>query len=170
MQFELSTAASERERNGVTRVTEVFTPLNDVEHSFAQAAHLKEVFNELAPELIDAAITDVVAFKRDDLVNAARVAREKVTSSLYNAQRKRGKPEWAASGMPDNPPGVNAFIPANGLTPVSFQHSHGKMLMDGLRPKIHNHVRGASQVTDSKIYTATDHLFAESWRQAFDPE
>lgn len=170
MQFELSTAASERQRNGVTRVTEVFTPLNDVEHSFAQAAHLKEVFNDLAPELIDAAITDVAAFKRDDLVNAARVAREQVTSSLYNAPRKCKKPEWAASGMPDNPPEVNAFVPANGLTPVSFQHSHGKMLMDGLRPKIHNHVRGASQVTDSKIYTVTDHLFAANWRQAFDPQ
>ena len=30
MRFELSTADSERQRNGVTRVTEVFTPLNDV--------------------------------------------------------------------------------------------------------------------------------------------
>lgn len=170
MQFELSTAASEYQRNGVTRVTEIFTPFNDVEHSFAQAAHLKEVFNDLAPELIDAAITDVAAFKRDDLVNAARLAREQVTSALYNAPRKRGKPEWAASGMPNNAPRVNAFIPANGLTPVSFQHSHGKMLMDGLRPKIHHHVGGASQASDSKIYTATGHLLAADWRLAFDPQ
>lgn len=61
VQFELSTAAAERQPNGVTRVTEVFTPLNDVEYSFAQAAHLKEVFNDLAPELVDAAIADVAA-------------------------------------------------------------------------------------------------------------
>lgn len=169
MQFELSTAASERQRNGVTRVTEVFTPLNDVEHSFAQAAHLKEVFNDLAPELIDAAIADVTAFKRDDLVNAARVARQQVYLSLYDVPRKRGKPEWDLSGMPDNPPPVGEFVPANGLIPVSFQHSHGKMLMDGLRPRIHRHVGGASQALENKIYAATDHLRTPAWEAVFNP-
>jgi energy-coupling factor transporter ATP-binding protein EcfA2 len=167
MEFELSTAAAERQRNGVARVTEVFTPFNDVEHSFAQAAHLKAVFQELAPELIDAAITDVAAVKRDDLVNAARVAREQIRSTLYEAPRKRGKPEWAASGMPDNPPPIAGFVPANGLVPVSFEHSHGKMLMDGLRPKIHHHVRGASQVSDSRIYTNTVHLQTPTWAASF---
>ena len=167
MQFELSTADSERQRNGVTRVTEIFTPLNDVEHSFAQAAHLKEVFNDLAPELIDAAITDVTAFKRDDLVNAARVAREQVCSSLYDVPRKCGKPEWAASGMPDISPPIGAFVPVNGLTPVSFQHSHGKMLMAGLRPKIHHHVGGATQALENKIYTPTDHLKSPDWEAVF---
>jgi hypothetical protein len=167
MQFELSTAASERQRNGVTRVTEIFTPLNDVEHSFAQAAHLKEVFNDLAPELIDAAITDVTAFKRDDLVNAARIAREQVCSSLYDVPRKRGKPEWAASGMPNDPPHIREFVPTNGLTTVSFQHSHGKMLMDGLRPKIHHHVGGATQASENRIYTATEHLRTPGWEAVF---
>lgn len=167
MQFELSTAASERQRNGVTRVTEIFTPLNDVEHSFAQATHLKAVFNDLAPELIDAAVSDVTAFKRDDLVNAARVARSQVLSSLYDVPRKRGKPEWAVSGMPDNPPPIGEFIPVNGLTSVSFQHSHGKMLMDGLRPKIHHHVGGDSQAVGNRIYTATDHLRCSTWEAAF---
>lgn len=170
MQFELSTAATERQRNGVTRITEIFTPLNDVEHSFAQAAHLKEVFNDLAPELIDAAISEVIAFKRDDLVNKARVARGQVSSSLYDVPRKRRKPEWTASGMPDNPPAIGEFIPVNGLTPVSFQHSHGKMLMDGLRPKIHHHVGGDSQAVGNKIYTATDHLKTPTWEAVFQPE
>ncbi|MDX8442531.1 AAA family ATPase, partial [Mesorhizobium australafricanum] len=169
MQFELSTAAAERQRNGVTRVTEVFTPLNDVEHSFTKAIHLKDVFNDLAPELIDAAIADVTAFKRDDLVNAARVAREQIRSSLYDSPRKRGKPEWAASGMLDNPPPIGGFVPANGLTPVSFEHTHGKMLMDGLRPKIHHHVGGASQASNNRIYTETNHLQTPSWMAAFNP-
>jgi predicted ATPase len=169
MQFELSTAASERQRNGVTRVTEVFTPLNDVEHSFAQAAHLKAAFDDLAPELIDAAITDVTTFKRDDLVNAARIARAQVQSSLYDVPRKRQKSEWAASGMPDNAPPIGGFIPANGLVPVSFEHSHGKMLMTGLRPKIHNLVGGGSQASDNQVYTATDHLRTPTWVDAFNP-
>lgn len=165
--FEIASAASERQRNGVTRVTEIFTPLNDVEHSFAQAAHLKQVFNELAPDLIDAAITDVTALKRDDLVNAARVARQQVASSLYDVPRKRGKPEWVAAGMPDREPSVHTFIPANGLTPVSFQYSHGKMLMVALRQKIHPHIGGASQALETKIYTATNNLETPSWREAF---
>lgn len=169
MQFELSTAATERQRNGVTRVTEIFTPLNDVEHSFAQAAHLKEVFDGLAPELVDAAITDVTAFNRDNLVNAARVARQQVRSSLYDSSRKRGKPEWATSGMPDDPPPIADFVPANGNTPVSFEHTHGKMLMSGLRPKIHQHVGGASQAVSDRIYTTTDHLQTPNWTAAFNP-
>jgi len=169
VQFELTTAASERQRNGVTRVTEVFTPLNDVEHSFALASHLKEVFNDLAPELIDAAIIDVTAFKRDDLVNAARLAREQIASSLYNSPRKREKPEWIESGMPNNPPPNSDFIPANGLMPVSFQHSHGKKLLDGLRPKLHHLVGGASQALESRIYTETQHLQSPSWLEIFNP-
>jgi hypothetical protein len=169
MQFELATAAAERERNGVTRVTEVFTPLNDVEHSFAQAGHLRQVFHELGPELINAAIEDVTAIKRDDLVNAARVARDQIRSALYDAPRKRAKPEWAASDMPENPPHIRNFIPANGLESVAFECSHGKKLMNGLRPRIHHQVGGSSQETDNRIYTATDHLLAPTWTAAFAP-
>lgn len=167
MQFELSTAEAERQRNGVARVKEVFTPLNDVEHSFAQPAHLKAIFHELDPVLIDDAITEVSELMRDDLVNAARIAREQIRSTLYDVPRKRSKPEWGASGMPDNTPSIKGFIPANGLTPVSFVHTHGKMLMDGLRPKINHHVGGASQVSESRIYESTDHLCAPNWIDAF---
>lgn len=170
MQFELSIAAAERERNGVTRVIEIFTPLNDVEHSFAQAAHLKEVFNDLAPELVDAAIADVTAFNRDNLVNAARVARDQIRLSLYDSLRKRRKPEWAESGMLDCPPAIDAFLPANGLISVSFEHTHGKMLMNGLRQKIHHHVGGASQLVNDRIYTATKHLETQTWTEAFTPQ
>lgn len=169
MQFELSTAAAERQRNGVTRVIEVFTPLNDVEHSFAQAAHLKEVFGGLSPELVDAAITDATAFNRDNLVNAVRIAREQVRSSLYDSPRKRGKPEWAMSGMLDDSPPIGDFLPANGLTPLSFENIHGKMLMNSLRPKIHHHVGGASQAVTDRIYTITNHLQTPNWREAFNP-
>lgn len=168
MQFELLTAASERQRNGVTRVMEIFTPLNDVEHSFAQAAHLKQVFNDLAPEVIDAAIEDVTMLKRDDLVYAARVARDQIKSSLYDVPRKREKPEWADSGMPDAAPAIRQFIPVDGQTPVLFQYSHGKKLMDGLRHKIHQLVRGASQELDGRIYAATDHLRTPTWVAVFD--
>lgn len=167
MQFELSTANAEYQRNGVTRVTEIFTPFNDVEHSFAQPTHLKAAFNDLDPEMIDAAITDVIAFKRDDLVDAIRVAREQIRKSLYSSERKRKKPEWITSGMPDVSPPIRDFTPVNGLTAVPFEHAHGKMLMDGLRPKLHHHIGGASQVSNNKIYSVTNHLQTPSWVAAF---
>jgi energy-coupling factor transporter ATP-binding protein EcfA2 len=167
MLFELSTAEAERQRNGIARISEIFTPFNDVEHSFAQPAHLKAVFHELDPDLIDAAITDVSGLRRDELVNAARVARDQIRSTLYEVPRKRGKPEWAASGMPENVPPVQGFLPANGITPVSFAHTHGKKLMDGLRPKIHHYIGGASEASDAKIYTRTDHLRTPTWTAVF---
>jgi hypothetical protein len=169
MLFELSTAAAERQRNGVTRVTEVFTPFNDVEHSFAQPDHLKEIFAEIEPELIDAAIADTTAFKRDELVLAARDARDQITASIYQSQRKRGKPEWAAAGMPNAAPAIGGFLPANGLEAVSFEHAHGKTLLAGLRPRIHHHVGGASQAVHDRIFSATEHLHAPTWIAAFNP-
>lgn len=166
MAFELSTAEAERQRNGVDRVMEVFTPLNDAEHSFAQAAHLQEVFNDIPRERIDEIIESVIRFKRDDLVEAARKARQQIEQSLY-IPRKRNKPEWNSSGMPDHPPAGTQFRPENGNVPVSFQYSHGKLLLTDIRHQIHNVVGGASQAVESRIYSQTTHLRADSWSQVF---
>ncbi|MCU1206689.1 AAA family ATPase [Stenotrophomonas maltophilia] len=170
MSFELSTAAAERERNGIARVSEVFTPLNDVEHSFAQAAHLKSVLAELPEEAIDAALGEIIAFHRDALVDAARTARGQIKATLYDVPRKRNKPEWVASGMPDAPPQAQAYIPANGLIPVSFEHSHGKKLMNSLRPKLHQLLGGSTQALDNKIYTASVHLASATWMAEFNQQ
>ena len=167
MNFEIATAAAERQRNGITRVTEVFTPLNDVEHSFAQAEHLKAKFPQLAPEVVEAAIAEVTAFKRDQLVAAAHTARGQIRVAIYDSPRKRGKPEWAECGMPVDPPANADFVPANGLVPVSFEHSHGKILMDGIRPRIHHLSGGATQACENTIYSSSDHLVAPNWRAAF---
>lgn len=168
MAFELATAAVDRQRNGVQRVSEIFTPFNDVEHSFAQPEHLKHVFaGKLEPAIVDAVIADVTQLKRDELVYAARVARDQFKQSLYDVPRKRTKPEWAAMGMPDQPPNIAGFIPANGNTPVAFEHCHGKKLMDGLRHAIHHQVQGASQVSENTIYSASAHLQAPTWADAF---
>lgn len=167
MNFELATAETERNRNGITRVLEVFTPFNDVEHSFTQSAHLKEVFSEIDPEIIDAAISDVITLKRDDFVHAARIARNQIETSLYNSARKRRKPEWTESGMEDTAPSISQFIPANGLTEVSFNHTHGKMLMNELKVKIHSHTGGSSQASNNRVYTITDHLKTPQWESTF---
>lgn len=169
MAFDLATASAERDRNGITGVSELFTPLNDVEHSFAQADQLKAIFHDVDPELIDAAIIDETALRRDDLVQAARVAREQIRVATY-IERKRGKAEWGAAGMPNQAPAIAEFLPADGLTPVSFEHSHGKKLMAGLKTRIHGHVGGASQETERRLYSASEHLQTEAWTNAFQPD
>ena len=167
MAFELATASAERQRNGIANVSEVFTQFNDVEHSFAQASHLKVIFHNIAAELIDAAITDETALKRDVLVQAARVARDQIQLTTY-IPRKQGKAEWGEVGMPNQAPAVANFLPADGLTPVSFEHSHGKKLMAGLKARVHGHVGGASQETERRLFSASEHLQSEAWRTAFE--
>ncbi|WP_026480472.1 AAA family ATPase [Ahrensia sp. 13_GOM-1096m] len=167
VEFEIATAEAERQRNGVTRVYEVFTPLNDVEHSFAQLNHLNEVFHDINHDDIDETIKTVTALKRDELVNAARTARKQIDSSLYNVPRKRAKPEWNSCGMQDDAPPIGNFIPADGLTPVAFEHTHGKMLVVSLRGAIHQRVGGSSQTTEERFYSSTPHLRTTSWIAAF---
>lgn len=166
MAFELATASAERDRNGITGVSELFTPLNDVEHSFAQSGHLKAIFHDVDPNLIDAAITDETVLRRDELVHAAHVAREQIRENTY-VPRKQAKQEWGATGMPNQAPAVASFKPANGLTPVSFEHTHGKKLMAGLKARIHGHVGGASQETQRRLFTASEYLRAAAWTNAF---
>ncbi|KIC09087.1 hypothetical protein RA19_17570 [Leisingera sp. ANG-M1] len=169
MVFELATASAERDRNGITGVSELFTPLNDVEHSFAQSDHLKAIFHDVAPALIDAAITDETALRRDNLVQAAHVAREQIRANTY-VPRKQTKEEWGATGMPNQAPGVAGFKPANSLVPVSFEHTHGKKPMAGLKLRIHAHVGGASQETATRLFSVSEHLRAEAWTNAFQPD
>ncbi len=71
--------------------------------------------------------------------------------------------------MPVDPPANANFVPANGLVPVAFEHGHGKMLLDGLRPRIHQLVGGATQDCENIIYSSSDHLIAPNWTSAFNP-
>ena len=170
MRFEVLSADAERQRNGIQRVTEVFTPLNDVEHSFAQPNHLKQAFNgRLAAEVVEAVVTGAIAFRRDELVNAARVARGQVQTTLYDSPRKRGKPEWGTSGMPAEAPAVRTFLPPDGLTPVAFENCHGKKLMDRIRPGLHQHAHGSTQDIENAVYSLSEHLTDATWTTAFEP-
>jgi len=69
--------------------------------------------------------------------------------------------------MPNQAPAVAGFKPANGLAPVSFEHTYGKKLMAGLKTRIHGHVGGSSQDTDTKVSSVSEHLQAEAWTNAF---
>ncbi|MEV8761053.1 hypothetical protein AB0067_27490, partial [Klebsiella pneumoniae] len=84
MAYETIVAAKERTHLGVERVVEIFTPANDVEHSFARAAHLRTVFNDAIPaDIVEAAVSDAVKLKRDTMVLALQKARNAIETTLY---------------------------------------------------------------------------------------
>lgn len=168
VQFELAISDSERRRQGIDRIKEIFTPFNDVEHSFAQPSHLKEVFSDISPDMIDAAFNEVVVYHRDKFVEEAKIARGQVKQTIYDSSRKRGKPEWHEVGMPDTAPNIADFIPDNGLVDVAFEHCYGKFLMNKLRTKIHGQVGGDTQDVIRRVYSATDYLIDENWQSVFE--
>lgn len=166
--YEIATAVKEREYLSVERVTELFTSANDVEHSFADPEHLKATFNgSLAAEIVEATVKDAIAQKRDALVLAVQKARDKIAETLYGSERKKGKPEWAAAGLAQEPPKVTDFLPADGTVPFPLPSCHGKKLMPALRTKLHHHAGGSTQAVHSKIFSASPHLVSPGWQAAF---
>lgn len=166
--YELATAAKEREHLGVERVTEVFTPANDVEHSFANPEHLKAAFDgRLDPDIVEATVRDAIQQKRDTLVIAVQKAREQIADTLYGSERKKGKPEWAASGLAQEAPKVTEFLPADGNAPFPLVSCHGKKLMPTLKTKLHHHAQGSTQAVQSTVYSKSTHLVDPTWQAAF---
>ena len=168
MTYELATAIKEREYLGVERVTEVFTPANDVEHSFANPEHLKATFDGcLDADIIEATVKDAIQQKRDVLVLAVQKARDKIAETLYGSERKKGKPEWVASGLAQDAPKVTDFLPADGNIPFPLVSCHGKKLMPTLKTKLHHHAQGSTQAVHSTIYADSPHLSIPTWQVAF---
>lgn len=152
----------------IDRVTELFTPLNDVEHLFTQPEHLKAVFaGRVAEAEIDAILTETIARLRDEMVQAARVARSKINNSLYDSDRMRRKDEWQSEGMPDAAPPTGDFIPADGLHPVAFENCHGKTLMRALKSAIHNRIGGNTKDIEAAIYQSAPTVSVPAWTNAF---
>ena len=59
--------------------------------------------------------------------------------------------------------------PATQNLGFSITYSHGSMLMDGLRTRIHQQVGGATQDCENIIYSSSDHLIAPNWTSVFNP-
>lgn len=160
--------ANQNARRKIERTVEVFTELNDVEHHFAKAEHLKIAFQgRIAPDRIDQLISEAIAFRRDEMTGAVRTARDVIEQKLYKSDRKRGKPEWNEAGMPAKPPTLKGFIPENGLVPVAFVKCHGKRLLQQLRTTLHAEVKGDSKALEADIFRPTAAVESEAWKAAF---
>lgn len=168
MAYEIIVAAKERAHLGVERVTEIFTPANDVEHSFAQPDHLKAVFGDaISAEIVDATVRDAVQLKRDAMVLALQKARNTIDGNLYASERKKGKQEWAEAGLPQNAPRTENFLPADGNAAFPLSICHGKNLMPSLKDALHRHMRGSTQVVEAKIFSTSVELINPAWQAAF---
>lgn len=165
--FELALAKSTMENEGIERVTELFTPLNDVEHSFAKIEHLIRVLDGSIDELeIREEYNKQIKFQRDELVQAIRVGRNQIKANLYEADRKMKKPQRKDCGVPDKAPSVKTFLPANGDIPVEFQYCHGKkllnLLMGALKPKVDK----AGIDIGTIVYSSSEELKDPVWANA----
>lgn len=167
MDYEIAVASKERATLGVERVIEVFTPANDVEHSFANPEHLKAVFNDISAEIVEATIRDAIQEKRDVLVLAVQKARDQLAETLYGSERKKGKPEWAAAGLAQDAPKVQDFLPADGNAAFPLGSCHGKKLMPALKSKLHHQAGGSTQAVNAKILSASPNLINAVWQAAF---
>lgn len=168
MAYEISVAAKERTNLGVERVTEVFTPDNDVEHSFAHPDHLTAVFGDaITAEMAEATVRDTIRQKQYLMVLALQKARNAIENSLYASERKKGKPEWAEAGLPQNPPRTEDFLPENGDDALPLESCHGKNLMPAIKDRLHQHVKGPTQAVESTIFSQSAKLTNPEWQAAF---
>ena len=153
----------------VDRVLELFTPFNDVEHSFLQPAHLAEVLvDRLDAERITAILADVIAVQRDEITDCIRVARRVVENNLYKSERMKKKTALRMqTGIGDEPPREREFLPANGTVPLSLDQCHGKTVFRAFVAALHKELGGDSKAIPLLILKESEHLQAAEWLAAF---
>lgn len=167
VKFEMQIAEDYYKRDGIDRVVELFTPLNDVEHSFAQVGHLQHVFKTVAPEKVEEAVQRAISERTNSFFESVIKARQKIDQDLYGSTRMRGKTAWEDVSMPKKAPDLSRFYPKRGSQVFEFENCHGKELMRGIKGLIHNLVGGASEDVLRRIFSPSDALKYQIWLDAF---
>jgi hypothetical protein len=151
------------------RISELFTPFNDIEHSFIQPAHLADVLSEkIDIGEVEKIMVEVIALKRDDLTNAIRVARGVHERDIYKAERMKKKTALRAqAGIGENAPREKDFLPENGTIPLHLDQCHGKMAYKAFAHALHGKLGGDRKAIDPLIVSESPHLRAVEWQAAF---
>lgn len=165
MAFEQLLASAWYASNGGERIVELFTPLNDIEHSFLNLDHLSHVFNGVAVrEQIETALNEAIATKRDDLTGRIRAARAVVKMELYDSDRMKRKTDFRArSGIAEAPPRINIFLPEDGTHPLMLEQCHGKTVFRAFLNKLHRAVGGDTRTFPGYILRESEHLRTQGW-------
>lgn len=168
MAFEEGLFENWRHDKGDPPILEIFTHINDVEHSFIQPAHLREVLaTEVKPEDVENILKRAIAKERDEITNSIRKARSVVEREIYEPERMKKKIELRKkAGIPDKPPSANGFLPANGVTPLTLEQCHGKTVYRSLLAELHEELKGDSRRFKGMLLKESPHLTNPKWQAA----
>ncbi|WP_080631918.1 AAA family ATPase [Aeromonas dhakensis] len=148
------------------RIVELFTPLNDIEHSFLSTKHLSHIFTD-REEIIDQALKDAAEVKRDELICKIRDARNVIKERLYDSKRMAKKTHLREqSGINETPPQLKTFIPKDGKTPLSIEQCHGKTLYKAFLSEVHRVAGGNTKEITKQILETSPHLKNKDWEKA----
>jgi len=169
LEFEKLLVNARLQLEGATNIHEIFTPLNDVEHSLLNIEHLKHSLKTVANELqIQTALADAINKKRDDLTGKLRSAREVIERALYDCERMKSKKALRAqSAISDKPPKLKTLLPLDGTHPLDFEICHGKTLFKAFITELHSEIKGDSKAISKLIITQSKHLKDPDWKTAF---
>lgn len=169
LQFEQLLVEARLQLDGASNISEIFTPLNDIEHSFLNINHLKHSLKTIASEeQINIALADSINKRRDDLTGKLRSARDVIERSLYNCERMKGKIEFRnQSGIKDKPPKIKTLLPTDGRYPLAFENCHGKTLFRAFITELHLAIKGDSKAISKLIITPSKHLKNPTWEKTF---
>lgn len=167
MAFEAGTFKQWCSVERIERVMEIFTPLNDIEHSFADPEHLKLVLKDkISSDKIDEVFQDVLQIARDEMTGRLRIARRAIDDSLYGSERQKAKPLWKEVGLPMKAPKHSEFLPASGKDSLQLEHCYGKDLLRRMTNRLNHEIKGPSDVVPGLILTASKALDCEAWCEA----
>jgi hypothetical protein len=167
MSFELALASARFKLDGCEKAFEMFTPLNDIEHSFLNSHHLeKSLANFANPQQIQDALSNALAIKRDELTAKIHSAREVIKRNLYDCERMKKKVEdRKSSGISLKPPKNKTFLPEDGRHPIEISQCHGKIAYRSFIAELHKTIKGDSRSIEPKIMTCTEFLRDKSWHE-----
>ncbi|MDR5746762.1 AAA family ATPase [Caballeronia sp. LZ029] len=172
MAFEAGLFENWRKSEGDPRIEEVFTPENDIEHSFIQPGHLLEALaGAVSPPMVELMLAEAIALKRDDIIHSVRKAREVIERDIYDAERMKKKVALRqASALPQKAPNVKCFLPEDGKTPLTLAQCHGKTAYQSLLPVIHRFLKGDSKRIKGLVVRESHHLVDSNWQEALGVE
>lgn len=147
-------------------VTEIFTPLNDIEMCFLNFEHLGEVFKgKIEKEKIKEIVFEEIQKNNIKLIDKFKDSRRAIDNNLY-PKSKRDEDKWVVAKMPEKSPSIGEIIQSSdGL--ISVNCCHGKMLMNILVTRLQGELRSSKRDVEHMIFTKSKHLGIKNWNDKF---
>lgn len=148
------------------RVTEIFSPHNDIEKCFLNIEHLGEIFRgKIEKEEIREIIQEEIQKNNIDLLDKFKDSRRIFERTIY-MKSKRDNDMWKVARMPEKPPKTSDIIP-NDSRLIPFSYCHGKMLMNIIVTRLEDKLGLRRHHIESMIFQKSKHLIVTDWNDKF---